>query len=230
MTYKFNDSYFNCIDSEDKAYWLGFLSADAGINIPGIGRKNSWVLCINLKKEDKNHLCKFQEILERDGPIYEARDCVRLQIGSKKLVGDLMKLGVGPQKSKTLKPWIGPCELLKHYWRGFFDGDGSITKSMRKKGDIIYPVWSMSFNGNFEVVSGFRNFMQQQGVLRLGYLSPHYSIYKIKWGGLGSVVSPGKCIYSNCSVFLERKEKVFRELFEYYKQKNELKNMDIKNG
>lgn len=41
MTYKFNDSYFNCIDSEDKAYWLGFLSADAGINIPGIGRKNS---------------------------------------------------------------------------------------------------------------------------------------------------------------------------------------------
>lgn len=71
--------------------------------------------------------------------------------------------------------------------------------------------------------------MQQQGVLSLGYLSPHYSIYKIKWGGLGSVVFPGKCIYSNCSVFLERKEKVFRELFEYYKTKNELKNMDIKN-
>ena len=219
MAYKFNESFFENINSEEKAYWLGFISADGGINIPGIGRDSGWILCINLKKEDKKHLEKFQESIGRSGPIYETDNCVRLQIGSEKLVTDLIQAGVGPRKSKTLKPWIGPTALQRHYWRGFFDGDGSISKSIRKKREITYPVWMMSFNGNFEVVCGFKDFMQQQGISRLGHLAPHYSIYKLKWAGLDSVVLPGKQIYSSCSVFLERKQKLFNELFEYYEER-----------
>lgn len=219
MAYKFNEKFFDKIDSEEKAYWLGFLAADAGINIPGIGRDAGWVLCVNLQKRDKHHLEKFLKALDRDAPLYEEDTCVRLQVGSKHLVESLINLGITPRKSHSLKPWVGPKNLQKHYWRGMFDGDGSVGKFFRTKGLISYPVWTMSLNGNFDIVSAFRDFISENGIKKLGYFAPHYSIHKVKWGGIQSVVLPAKTIYSDYTVCLQRKEKLFLELFEYYEKR-----------
>lgn len=219
MGYKFNDSYFDKIDNEEKAYWLGFLAADAGINIPGIGRENGWVLCINLQKDDKDHLSKFQKSLERNGPIYETDSAVRLQIGSEKLVKSLIKLGVGPQKSHVLTPWTGPPKLQSHYWRGLFDGDGSISRTLRKKRDIEYTVWRLSFNGNLAVVSGFRDFLEEKGIERLGYFQEHGSVYKVQWGGFASVANIAKIFYQDYTISLDRKAKLFEQLLDAYESK-----------
>lgn len=219
MAYKFNESFFEDINSEEKAYWLGFVSADGGINIPGIGRDSGWVLCINLKKEDKEHLEKFQKSIERFGPIYETDKCVRLQIGSERLIKSLIAQGVGPQKSHTLKPWKGPKIFEPAYWRGLFDGDGSISKTFRQKKEIEYVVWRLSLNGNRSIVDGFQSFIQKQGIKRSGSLQEHSSIYKLQWGGFESVALVAQQFYKNPLISLERKRILFKELLDSYETK-----------
>jgi len=117
------DSFiFNKIDTEEKAYWLGFLAADGYV-----GRKNEVELSLALK--DENHLIKFNNFLKKSKTI--KKDSFRVRCGFKdiQIFNDLNKLGVIPRKSLVLKfPSYEqvPKKLMSHYIRGYNDGDGSI--------------------------------------------------------------------------------------------------------
>lgn len=67
--HKLNKSYFASIDSEEKAYWLGFLMAD-GCVYKG-SSKNSYRLQINLSFNDRDCLEKLNESIESD---YDIKD------------------------------------------------------------------------------------------------------------------------------------------------------------
>src|SRR5271166_7037406 len=55
-----NHSIFETIDSEEKAYWLGFLLADGSIQV----RKNvQKIVKLALAIEDKEHLEKFKKFV-----------------------------------------------------------------------------------------------------------------------------------------------------------------------
>lgn len=56
---KFNESIFDSIDSEEKAYWLGFIFADGYISGYNSNGKNDFHFEISLKGSDKEHLDKF---------------------------------------------------------------------------------------------------------------------------------------------------------------------------
>ena len=60
----------------------------------------------------------------------------------------LIALGISPRKSATVKPWDGPAELMPHYWRGLFDGDGSIARKSQ-------GLWTMFLCGSEACVRGF---------------------------------------------------------------------------
>lgn len=51
-TYPFNEDYFEEIDSEEKAYWLGFLMADGNVYKPKNGRQG--LISISLQRGDEN--------------------------------------------------------------------------------------------------------------------------------------------------------------------------------
>ena len=53
----FNENYFEVIDSEDKAYWLGFISADGCV--AKSSKYNSYRLQIAISSIDSDHLNKF---------------------------------------------------------------------------------------------------------------------------------------------------------------------------
>src|SRR4051812_9808472 len=116
----FNESYFNSIDTEDKAYWLGFIAADGNVQFTA---KNK-CLSIGLKFSDKTHLEKFALCLNYNGPISTNRTIAKITLYSAQLTKDLATHGILPRKSFNVKPWSGSPYLLKHYWRGVFDGDG----------------------------------------------------------------------------------------------------------
>ncbi len=219
--YLFNENYFEKVNNEEKAYWLGFITADGGINIPGHGRPSGYVLCINLKGDDKGHLEKFQTALGRKGPIYDAvsnfnTSVARLQIGCKKFVCDLIKLGLSPKKSFSCKPWKGKKSLMRHYWRGVFDGDGSISKiAIKLKKGGSYPAWKLALNGNERFVDAFRNFVIGNGCYKEGCKRPHYNIYKIAWGGVLPPKQIVNIIYKDANIFLERKMVLAKELMNY---------------
>jgi hypothetical protein len=121
-----NPDFFESITSEVQAYVLGFLAADASVFHYGFR--------IILARRDRAQLEKIRAALASDVPIFDYINASfgkilpfsSLAIHRRKLVTDLAALGVGPKKSLTIRPWQGPICLMPHYWRGVFDGDGSL--------------------------------------------------------------------------------------------------------
>ena len=63
--YQVNENYFESIDSDEKAYWLGFLSADGYIHE---GRNT---ITLALQESDKVHIEKFKKAISATYPIKE---------------------------------------------------------------------------------------------------------------------------------------------------------------
>lgn len=140
--YSLNEDYFNSIDSKDKAYWLGFIYADGFITKRNIGQN---VLGITLSEEEP--LIKLKKYLNTDKPIgyYKKTNSYsdksyeyKLAIISDKIVEDLEKYGVIENKSLILTFPILPKELIPHFIRGYFDGDGSVFTHKIQNSDNLY--------------------------------------------------------------------------------------------
>lgn len=128
--FNLNHNYFNIIDTEEKAYFLGFLYAD------GYNYEKENVVSIKLQKDDKEILEKFKDMLRSELKIYfqkgvGRKDSYSLSVRSEKLSKDLSKLGCFQRKSLTLRfPTENqvPKRLLKDFLRGYFDGDGTFGR------------------------------------------------------------------------------------------------------
>ena len=57
-TFRFNENVFDCIDTEEKAYWLGFIYADGSIF------SNGYKFELSLCGKDIEHLHKFNKFME----------------------------------------------------------------------------------------------------------------------------------------------------------------------
>jgi hypothetical protein len=136
--YYYNENYFTQIDTEEKAYWLGFLYADGYIE--PIYRKQkikAMRAVIGLQEADRNHLEKFLIHIESNAPITQNITILnhknyysnRVRINNTKMCKDLIKLGCVNNKSLILKfpnDDIIPKHLIRHFIRGYFDGDGCV--------------------------------------------------------------------------------------------------------
>ncbi len=115
-----DNDYFSNIDCEEKAYWLGFLMAD------GCVHKN--VLGLTLK--DREHVLKLKKALCFKGKLhfYKKKKHYGLRIRSDSIVSDLVKHGCVPNKTyKKIRVPNLDKSLNVHFWRGYFDGDGSLA-------------------------------------------------------------------------------------------------------
>jgi len=131
--HNYDERYFEKIDTEGKAYFLGLLATDGNIS-PRLTAAR-----IALKEEDCLILEKFRNELGPGAP--ELRTKIPTIRGKKAspqkvlalsrvaLVKDLMKLGILPNKSQTLEITATLQEhLIPHFLRGAWDGDGSVTE------------------------------------------------------------------------------------------------------
>jgi len=128
--YNVDETFFNQIDTEEKAYILGWFYSDGCV-------ENSGKCRIQIQKEDEHILYRIKDILGYDGPLYDIpppkkfphrKPQTCLCINRKALADDLIKWGCLPNKSLILEypKWINP-ELEHHFVRGVFDGDGSVS-------------------------------------------------------------------------------------------------------
>lgn len=136
ITHKIKCDYdiFETIDSNEKAYWLGFIAAD-GCNYK---RKQNATILINISAKDKDHLQKFVDFCKLDKNITEyttsagfsnnTKMC-KIEIYSNKMSQDLSNKGIVPRKSLILKPPNINSEYYLPFILGYFDGDGSIFKT-----------------------------------------------------------------------------------------------------
>lgn len=124
--YDVNHDYFEIVDTEHKAYWLGFIAAD------GYVTKQEKV-GITLNVQDKSHLETFASHIEATYPVNEYKYTgyvdgisARILMTSPKMKKDLEQYGIHENKTLILDfPTHLDPSLIRHYIRGYFDGDGS---------------------------------------------------------------------------------------------------------
>lgn len=130
--YNFNEKYFDEIDNQNKAYFLGFLIADGNVS------KTSGRICIDLQSQDKHILESFcselgmpnKHLSFNDRSHTTNQDVYYLTFTSNHMKDALSKYGIVPNKSLIYEyPDNIPRELIRHLLRGYFDGDGCFTIS-----------------------------------------------------------------------------------------------------
>ena len=127
-----NQDYFEVIDTERKAYFLGLIYADGYVGIHDelvISFKDNedGIRILNILKEEVGFTGELKTQIQNGGYKPKAT-CAKLNFSNAKINSDLRKLGLSEYKLKSRKhiPDI-PKELIPHFIRGLFDGDGSIT-------------------------------------------------------------------------------------------------------
>lgn len=219
-----NEHFFDCIDTEEKAYWLGFLFADGYLSQPHRmvkgKQKTEYTIEVALKAEDKDHLEKFRKAIEAEKEIsishtnFEGASRCRLGIGSKHMWTILNSYGCTPNKSLTLKfPDIKifkDFRLIRHFIRGYIDGDGCLTYC--KKG-----TWAQLR------VLGTEHFLTNlQHCLPLEFEN---ALFKKKGANVKELIF--NCarayyvehyLYNNCTIYLERKYNKYLEHCRLYEE------------
>lgn len=191
----FNNEYFEVIDTEDKAYWLGFLFADGNVS----ARMKD--VSIVLADKDRGHLEKFLDAVDYEGP-----GCImdlssdgftlnfkysKVSLRSTKMAQDLVDKGCLPNKSIDCGAPLGlPDELTKDFLRGLVDGDGYVSARGLPSIEIVgaYPL--LEWVGD---------------VLSIPPPRPHKSIWRVRASG-ARAVELMRHLYKDSSVYLDRKK------------------------
>ncbi|MGP0579195.1 LAGLIDADG family homing endonuclease [Paenibacillus peoriae] len=199
----FNSAYFKTLNQES-AYWLGFIQADGNISIDK-RNPSAMTFSIEIDRKDEYHLERLRACLGAfDHEIKQpSKSTSRLRITSKELCTDLMSWGIKPRKSFTgTFPSLIPAELLSHYTRGVFDGDGCITirKSGKPRAVIVgskeYCTWTHAVLGMYAGITA-------------GGVYPSSTIYAAEYVGRIQVSLFANYIYQDAALFLNRKKQIF---------------------
>lgn len=190
-----DENFFNEIDSEEKSYWLGFLTAD--------GNVYKERLSLSLQSRDKEHLEKFKKSISSKHSINKKNSigtAFGIAMRSKKLTSDLKKLGVVERKSLIIKPAKIKESFQNHYWRGLIDGDGCI--SIHKRKTFSYPV--ISLVGTKWICNGFSKFVSKF-IQHKSSIRSEKNIASISFGKRKVVKAILEHLYKNSEVYLDRK-------------------------
>lgn len=209
-------NFFENIDNENKAYWLGFLYADGFIESK---RKNgNQKFGVTLSIKDIRHLEKFKKDLKATNGIKiytgsgyaKTNKFCKLLLTSQNTVNDLIKHGCVENKTNILTfPNFLEKELVSHFIRGYFDGDGSVTFNKTKQ------VVSVSFVGTKEFLEGIKEYFNLDNKL---YHYPNSQTYQLKIGGNKKPYRLLHNMYKNANMFLDRKYEIYKDIHYKYSE------------
>ena len=211
--YKLNEHFFRERLTEKSAYWLGYLMADGSILMDRRGSKYKRNKIVLVSK-DKEQIEKFREDIQSNYPIkYEAPKLIcfpnkptylsngawRINIYSSTMTKDLIKHGITPRKSLTATFPKLPDKDIRHFIRGYFDGDGSIWEGTKG--------WMIGFYGTKPLLLSIRKWLKQKLFISNGCLAKHATIYRLYYGGNILTKRILDFLYSGATVWMNRKHK-----------------------
>lgn len=213
--------FFKVINTELQAYLLGFIMSDGSIN------KQRNTLAINIHSKDSEIFELFKIISPEahvaDQKGYESTALVRghtvknsgstrLQIASVILINDLEKFGIVQNKTYTQMSIPTMREdLIKHFIRGCFDGDGCITYGVRKPNlknreknyrvAVRFDICAKTNNLLLEIQKWFSNKNIQ---INLNYIKRD-DMYRVCTSAKKEVTKLFDLFYNNSNFYLSRK-------------------------
>lgn len=213
--YPIVEDFFDKIDTEEKAYILGFLYAD------GYNDTNKNAVCISLKYDDVEILNTITKIIQPTKPLFyldmspenrgmkNSKNQYRITINNKHISERLVELGCGKAKTSVIKfPNSGqvPLDLVHHFVRGYFDGDGSVSSGKWFK---IYIISTPEFLINLQCILKDSIGINITKLNTSRKYSKEVNIATLNIGGRLQCIRFKDWLYKDATIFLERKKKVF---------------------
>lgn len=151
---KVNENYFEDIDSEEKAYWLGYMAGGSTICHRS---PKSWA--IMLRSGNKAHLGRFCKSIETDAFV-KTRYCDGgrpyhyVSFSSAVMAADLRRYHIMEQRAKTVRfPYGLDPGLVRFYSRGFLDSNSHIYAN---RGNLF-----LGISGTMNVCQGMQNIIEE---------------------------------------------------------------------
>lgn len=185
---------FSEINTEEKAYWLGFMYADGNVGT------NCNSISLELAVKDEAHLLKFNTFLGKSKNIRKDHFRVRCCFKDTQIYNDLIKLGCVPKKSSILIfPDIKLVSeaLVRHFIRGYIDGDGSIYISNNNINVTVLGTMSFLDSLVEKVNLPKRNLYKNNGQNLV-------DCYFFQYSGKNAIQLI-EYLYHDCNIFLDRK-------------------------
>ena len=199
-SYTIDETFFDDINTSEKAYVLGLLFADGN----NLDQKR---VSIGLIKSDIDILIKVAGIMQYDYPIKvsdnKTKGVACLNIYNKNIISSLNSLGLIPRKSLIIKYPEIPDQFDKDFIRGYFDGNGSIVNGRFNVNicgsDSIIQTISSIVLSHLSVISR----VSKMGKISRLDLTRKNSLVFLRW------------IYSDADTFLKRKHSLYIQAEEY---------------
>jgi len=220
QTFKINENYFDDINTEEKAYWLGFLFAD------GCCYENE--VHINLAETDKHIVSNLSKVIYgEDRSKFKKKQKESRQnqqslvIYNKHMFDTLVSIGMVPRKSLVLKfPSILKEEFYQHFIRGYFDGDGCAYINYKR--ELAY----CSIVSTKEFCISLQEILSKQGILAAIYKRNNYDQQNTYVLYVNHRLRSEKFLswlYRDCLIKLNRKYNKYLEIIELNKKKGKSK-------
>ena len=214
--YGVNEDFFKCINTEEKAYILGFICADGHIERDRLN--------ITVSIKDKDILEKIRKAIQSNHPIKEVKrtnpynktdrrilTLVELMIGSVELVKPLFNMGLTTNKTYTLNGDIlkyVPKYLMRDFLRGYFDGDGNVFFGRKYNSGYKYNI-NICGNEDF-LLKSFQTYFPSNNKLYKDLHSRQCYVWKISQRD--KIKDFMYYLYYNSSISLQRKYNEFRKI------------------
>jgi hypothetical protein len=205
--YTCNAHYFDAVKTEQQAYFLGFLFAD------GCNTGNS--VALHLQEQDAAILVALKSAMESNHPILHRknRPLVCFCMYSPVLADRLDSLGCTSHKRETLVfPDYLSKEMLPHFIRGFWDGNGYIADVSKQKGR--YPKYRISVSGTEEFCTVLADILTENTGVRCGMEKARRTLWSwhMTIGGRLQVKSVLDYLYGNAAIALERQWNLAKQI------------------
>lgn len=221
----FNECSFDTIDTEEKAYWLGFMYADGYIS-----SKNNQI-GLSLAVKDIEHLQKFNTFLNYSKGMLindthqfgsnskfnknnELMQMVRTVITNEHMWKALNDKGCVPNKSLILtfpdKTIFKSEDLIRHFIRGYVDGDGTLGVYPHSKSNPKLEA-SLLIVGTKSFLEGIQNYLNIKGFL-MHKPNCNENTYRLGYS-TKKAEQIADILYKNASIYLTRKYNIYTSDF-----------------
>tara|TARA_R110000868_G_scaffold46524_5_gene153637 strand:+ start:21154 stop:21981 length:828 start_codon:yes stop_codon:yes gene_type:complete len=226
--YKYQPKIYSCNnnifykENENAFYLAGFIAADGCVRNRVRKKCISKSLIIALSNKDHEHLEKIKMALQSNNPIksiiikpnkkvkvYSHQS--RIEIYSAQIVNDLLKFNITPNKTYTynMPDWLINHELVNHFIRGYFDGDGSIGKYKKPPSKILHSQLNML--GTELFIKQYKTIIEQNCNVNDNKIIKINNIYSLSYSGNNVVKRIYEFLYKDATIYLDRKKDKFKQ-------------------
>ena len=216
--YKVDNTFFSDINTEEKAYWLGFIYADGYIST--VNKRNTFGIALALK--DIKHLEKLKNSINSTHPIkiykqsngyIEGQEYCKLTINNKELISDLRSQGVVENKTNIITAPTINASLASHFIRGYMDGDGCISYNSQR------DEYSIKILGTNDILNYISDFIEDNLCISVNPYTKRKKDQTVSCLEMCGNIQSLKflnAIYKNATICLDRKYLRYKNLCNKY--------------